>query len=112
MNIHEASGLSLQEAVEIAREAQAERSDIPAGEIETVRAQTVTWADGAMGCPQEDMMYTQALVEGYYILLRADGEEAAFHAGRDGKPFHCPAERSRAPSPSDGSDSRSQEHLS
>lgn len=109
INMHASNGnsLSLEEAVQAAREALAERSGTPIAAIETVRARAVTWANGAMGCPQEGMMYTQALVEGYYILLRTEGREVAYHAGRDGRPFHCPAERSRAPSPDDRSDSLS-----
>lgn len=104
MDASEADRLSLEQAVQAARKALAESRGIAAEEIETVQAQTVTWSNGAMGCPQDGMMYTQALVEGYYVLLRANGQEAAFHAGRDGQPFHCPAERSRAPSPSDQAD--------
>lgn len=89
--------LGLEEAVEAARKDMAGRTGVAPEEIEVARAQTVTWSNGALGCPEGDMMYTQALVDGYFILLRAGGEEAAYHAGRDGKPFHCPAERSKAP---------------
>jgi len=104
MSAGETNSLSLEEAVEAATEELAAQTGTPAGEIEVVRAQAVTWANGALGCPEEDMMYTQALVEGYFILLRSGGEEHAYHAGRDGQPFHCPAERSKAPPP--GSDDR------
>ena len=89
--------LSLDEAVEAARKDLAGRTGTAQENIEMIRAQTVTWANGALGCPEEGMMYTQALVEGYFILLRADGEDSAYHAGRDGKPFHCPSERSKEP---------------
>ncbi|MDZ7791858.1 MAG: hypothetical protein U5L08_15445 [Xanthomonadales bacterium] len=89
--------LSLDEAVEAARKDLSGRTGTARENIEMIRAQTVTWANGALGCPEEGMMYTQALVEGYFILLRADGEDSAYHAGRDGKPFHCPSERSKAP---------------
>lgn len=96
----ESEHLSLDEAVEAAREDLSGRAGTTVEDITVVRAQKVTWADGARGCPQDGMMYTQALVEGYFILLRADGEESAYHAGRDGQPFHCPSERSNAPPPS------------
>ncbi len=93
--------LSLDEAIEAARQDLASRTGTAIGEISVVRAQKVTWANGAMGCPQKGMMYTQALVEGYFILLRSNGEESAYHAGRDGQPFHCPAGRSKAPPAAD-----------
>jgi hypothetical protein len=55
--------------------------------VETV--ERVTWPDGSIGCPEPDQMYTMALVEGYRIVLRADGEELHYH-GQDGEPpFHC-----------------------
>lgn len=94
-SMSESEHLSLDEAVEAARQDLAGRTGKAAADIAVVRAQEVTWANGAKGCPQEGMMYTQALVPGYFILLRANGEDSAYHAGRDGQPFFCPAERSR-----------------
>ncbi|MEE4302983.1 MAG: hypothetical protein V2J19_02420 [Wenzhouxiangella sp.] len=93
--------MSLEEAVEAAREDLSKRTGRALDEITVVRAQEVTWANGALGCPEEGMMYTQALVEGYYILLSAADGEHAYHAGRDGQPFFCPSERSRTPPKSD-----------
>jgi hypothetical protein len=88
---------SLEESVEAAKSNLAERLEIPEAEIEAVDSRRVVWSDGAMGCPEPDMMYTQALVEGYYIVLAADGERFAYHAGRDGRPFYCPSDRSKSP---------------
>jgi hypothetical protein len=57
----------------------------------------VTWRDGALGCPSPDGMYTQALVEGFRLVL-SDGEtDYHYHAGATGDPFLCPEERRRAP---------------
>lgn len=93
--------MSLEEAVAAAREDLSGRTGRTLDEITVVRAQEVTWANGALGCPEEGMMYTQALVEGFYILLAdADGEHA-YHSGRDGQPFFCPPDRSKAPPKSD-----------
>ena len=36
-----------------------------------VSAAAVTWSDGSAGCPEPGMMYTQALVPGYRIVLQA-----------------------------------------
>ncbi|NBB92182.1 MAG: hypothetical protein GVY32_03315 [Gammaproteobacteria bacterium] len=94
--------MSLEEAVDAARKDLAERSGAGADQISVADARRVTWANGALGCPEEGMMYTQALVEGYYVRLQSDGVEYDYHAGRDGKPFFCPPERSRRPPPSSG----------
>ena len=89
--------LSLDDSVAAARSDLAGRLDIEPESIEVEQARRVTWADGALGCPEPGMMYTMALVEGYYIRLAVGGKAFAYHAGRDGRPFHCPAERSRTP---------------
>lgn len=89
--------MGLEQALEAARQDLAERSGVEADDIGVIKARAVTWPNGALGCPEEGMMYTQALVEGFYLVL-SDGEgEHAYHAGRDGKPFFCPAERSQPP---------------
>ena len=88
---------SLDDAVEMARQDLADRIGSRAESIRVVAARRVTWRNGALGCPEEDMMYTQALVEGLYIVLEFDGEQHAYHAGRDGVPFACPADRSQPP---------------
>ena len=44
------------------------------------------------------MMYTQALVPGYRIVLQAGGQTLNYHAGRMGTPRYCPAERVMPPS--------------
>lgn len=87
--------VSLDEAVELARQDLTERAAVNDSDITTVEARQVTWANGAVGCPEEGMMYTQALVDGYFILLRAGDQDWPYHAGRTGQPFHCPSERSR-----------------
>jgi hypothetical protein len=58
-------------------------------DIETVTAEQVTWPDGSLGCPQPDMGYTQALVEGYRVILRHEGRIYLYHAAADAVPFLC-----------------------
>jgi hypothetical protein len=93
------TGMDLDASVAAARSNLAERLDIDEAELSVIEARRVTWRDGSIGCPEPDMMYTQALVEGFYIVLEAGDERYAYHAGRDGRPFHCPAERSQSPDP-------------
>jgi hypothetical protein len=58
-------------------------------EIEVVVAEAVTWSDGSIGCPEEGMAYTQALVPGYRVVLNIAGEELAFHAAENGEFSPC-----------------------
>jgi len=88
---------SIQDVTRAAREDLAARWSVTDEEIEVVSARRVTWGDGSIGCPEPGMMYTQALVPGFYVHLRVNGQDAYFHAGRNGQPMHCPAERSRPP---------------
>jgi hypothetical protein len=57
--------------------------------IQVVRAEAVVWNDGSLGCPQPGLMYTQALVEGYRVVLEVDGESYAYHANDRGRFFLC-----------------------
>jgi len=87
----------LEPYVERATSDLADRLEIDESEIELVEARLVTWPNGALGCPDPDMLYTQALVDGYRIRLAADGRTHHYHGAQDGPPFHCPADRVGAP---------------
>jgi hypothetical protein len=50
-------------------------------EVTVVQALSVTWPDGSLGCPEPGMMYTQALVDGTFVLLEAGGEQYQYHGG-------------------------------
>ena len=66
-----------------------------------VRAESVVWNDGSLGCPEPGMMYTQALVNGYWIVIEAAGKQYDFRVGRGGSFRLCPAGRGHPPLPSD-----------
>jgi hypothetical protein len=68
------------------------RLGVPETEIEVVEAREVQWPDGALGCPEEGKMYTQAVVDGSQVMLGADERVYDYHAGADGKPFLCPSD--------------------
>lgn len=61
-------------------------------EIEVVETRDVTWPDGALGCPEEGMVYTQATVEGTQVILQVGDRVYVYHAGDDGAPFLCPSD--------------------
>ena len=66
------------------------RATLGAGvEIKTESVETVTWPTGALGCPKPGMNYTQALVEGYRIILVANGRKFSYHGRKGGDPFYC-----------------------
>ncbi len=62
-----------------------------------VAFEPVTWPDGSLGCPQPDRVYTQALVPGYRIVVRAGDAEHHYHASRRGQWVWCPGARRGKP---------------
>jgi hypothetical protein len=87
------------EMIEAALADAANRSTVARAEITVLSADPVTWVDGSLGCPQPGMMYTQALVSGYRIVLQAGNQALNYHAMSRGKPVFCPAGRVQAPVP-------------
>jgi hypothetical protein len=87
----------LQSMISLALADAARRTQRDVSTLVVVSADPVTWPDGSIGCPRPGMMYSQALVPGYRIRIRAGGELLDYHAGRSGSPFHCPADRATEP---------------
>ena len=83
--------------VDAATRDTAARLNIDPGAVEVVSTQQVTWPDGSLGCPVPGMQYTQALVPGYRVILRAGGQAFDYHAAANGHLVLCPAERAIDP---------------
>jgi hypothetical protein len=67
-------------------------SGMPASDLAVEGAEAVTWPDGSLGCPEPGMMYTQVLVDGYWVVIRAGAETYDFRAS--GSDFKlCPPSR-------------------
>ena len=62
----------------------ADRTGVPEADIEVVRADAMTWSDGSLDCPEPGMLYTQALVDGFQVVLNADGEELDYRVVQGG----------------------------
>jgi len=62
-------------------------------------AQSVTWPDGSLGCPQPGMMYTQMVVPGYHVVLALDGTKYDYRIGLGGTPSLCESSLPHAASP-------------
>jgi hypothetical protein len=57
--------------------------------VSLLRAEQVVWNDGSLGCPQPGMMYTQALVSGYWVVLETGGREYDYRATEGGYFMVC-----------------------
>lgn len=73
----------------------AARERVDPASVSLRRLQRVTWPDGSLGCPKPGMMYTQALVDGYWLEL-AGGPQAApvlaeYHTDLAGQAVACPS---------------------
>lgn len=69
--------------------AEAERRGVSEDQVAVAGFRDVTWNDGSIGCPQDGMMYTQALVPGYQLVLEVDGQKASYHSARDKEFSYC-----------------------
>jgi hypothetical protein len=58
--------------------------NLPADQIALISTEAVTWPDGCLGVHRPDVMCTQALVEGFKIVLEADGNEYELHTNETG----------------------------
>ena len=79
----------LQEAAALAKVAR--------DQLVIVRAESVVWNDGSLGCPEPGMMYTQALVNGYWVMIEAAGQKYDFRVGSGGSFRLCPPGQGRPP---------------
>jgi hypothetical protein len=79
----------------------AKLANVPPQQLVIVRAEAVVWNDGSLGCPEPGMQYTQALVNGYWVQVRAAERMYDFRARRDGSFRLCPPGHGHPPLPSD-----------
>jgi hypothetical protein len=99
-----ATPMNLKGQVEYSMKDLAHRLDVPLDAVVLSGARQVMWRSGALGCPEPGMTYTQALVPGSVIYLRANDMLHAYHAKLGGEPFYCPRERVEQPVLDEGLD--------
>jgi hypothetical protein len=73
------------------------RTGMATSELKTASAEAVTWLDGSLGCPESDLMYTQALVPGFRIRIEAGSKTLDYHTDSHGEMVLCPPERAVNP---------------
>ena len=67
-------------------------------QVAIARAESVVWSDGSLGCPEPGMMYTQALVNGYWVVIDAAGQRYDFRVDSRGNFRLCPPGQGHPPS--------------
>jgi hypothetical protein len=95
-------GTRIEAVVQSARVDAALRSGLPVRQIAVLTAQSVTWADGSLGCPRAGVLSTQALVPGYRVTLRVGATLWDYHAGDRGGLVLCPAGQAQEQEPAPG----------
>jgi hypothetical protein len=80
----------------------ARRSGVPTARLHVVAVESVTWRDGALGCPQPNMSYPQVLVPGWRVRIAERAAVAVpldYHVSARGGWLHCPAGQAQTPLP-------------
>jgi hypothetical protein len=75
----------------------AARSGVAAGDIRVVSARAMRWNDSSLGCPQPGQFYLQVIVDGYRVILEAQGREYDYRTNARGRITLC-----EQPSPDPG----------
>jgi hypothetical protein len=66
-----------------------ERTGAAMEKISVIQAQAIVWNDGSLGCPQPGVMYTQALVNGYQVILEVGDQKYDYRASESGYYLLC-----------------------
>jgi hypothetical protein len=82
-------GGDLPPGVAAATEDLARYLDVSTDNIDWVSFEDVLWPDAALGCPQPDTSYTQAVVAGSLIVFEVEGTTYEYHAAQGSDPFLC-----------------------
>jgi len=67
-------------------------------QVAIARAESVVCSDGSLGCPEPGMMYTQALVNGYWVGDRCGRPELRLRVDSRGNFRLCPPGQGHPPS--------------
>ena len=65
------------------------RTGVAAADILIVSARAMQWNDGSLGCPQPGMAYFQMIVDGYWVILEAQGRQYDYRTGQGGAFMLC-----------------------
>lgn len=57
--------------------------------VVVVSTESVTWNNGALGCPKPGVMYIDQIINGYKVVVEAGGKRYDYRAGSSGDPKLC-----------------------
>lgn len=77
-----------------------DETGIDRSDIAVLRAESVMWADGSLGCPEPGVMYTQATVDGYWVELAVGERTLDYRLSSSGQVHLCTSDG--ATKPADG----------
>jgi hypothetical protein len=60
------------------------RTNQPRSTITILRAESVIWNDGSLGCPTPGVEYTQATEQGYWVVLEVGGKQLDYRVRQRG----------------------------
>ena len=63
----------------------AARLSVEPAAISIVSAVPETFSDGSLGCPEKGVMYTQALVDGYHVVVASGGTQLDYRGSVPGQ---------------------------
>lgn len=66
-----------------------EQTGVNPEKIAVIQAQAMVWNDGSLGCARPGEFYTQALVNGYQVILEVDEKKYDYRAANTGYFFLC-----------------------
>lgn len=61
-----------------------QKSKANRSEFTLLTAEFVRWPDGSLGCPEPGQVYTQAIVDGYRVVIEHTGRTYDYHASANG----------------------------
>ncbi len=88
----EASLPNESDAITAAKQDLIGRLQIDESAIEVLEVRVVQWPDGSLGCPQEGMLYTQAIVDGGQVILGVDERVYDYRIDDRGNATLCPSD--------------------
>jgi len=65
------------------------RVNVDRTEVQVIRAEAVVWNDGSLGCPQSGVFYTQAIVNGYWVVGEVNGQKYDYRVTSSGHFMLC-----------------------
>lgn len=70
--------------VQAAKDDAAARAGVDPGTVTVVSEAAVTFPNGALGCPEPGMLYTEVLTPGYQVVVEAGGRAYDYRASSRG----------------------------